>query len=236
MTGFKQKPSLAGGLLLVLLAAGCADRSQMTPEALGKAAFESYQCRRCHRVGAEGGDAGPDLSFAGFRKSKEFLSVWMKDPAAWQPNTKMPNFHLNDVTRENLAAYLSTLKGQAYRSGTAPWQKPGMDDARRGEELFLRVGCATCHGREGRGGVPNNNTVGGKVPDLTKIGEGYTRDELIAKIRIGVRHPAKADANGPDPYLWMPAWGETLTPEELEWLADYLFSLYPRGASTGDDW
>ncbi len=208
----------------------------MTPEALGEAAFVSYQCRRCHRVGFEGGDAGPDLSFAGFRKSREFLDAWLKNPAAWQPNTKMPNFHLPDATRANLAAYMATLKGEAYRSGTPPWEGPGMTPAQKGAELFLRAGCVTCHAREGRGGLPNNNVPGGKVPALTEVGELYSRSELIDKIRIGVRHPAKADAAGPDPFLWMPAWGEVLSPAELEALADYLLSLYPNTASGDGDW
>jgi mono/diheme cytochrome c family protein len=239
VTVFGNKPSLAGGLLLIFALAACADRSNWTAEQHGEAAYRSYQCARCHRIGYAGGDAGPDLTFAGFRKSKEFMSLWLKDPRAWQPNTKMPNFHLNDRTRENLAAYLATLQGGHYRDETAPWDRPGMKDdpIQRGFELYRRVGCITCHGREGAGGYPNNNVIGGKMPALTKVKEGYSREELINKIKIGVRHPQKADPNGPEPHLWMPGWGEVLRPDELELLADYLISLYPKELEGGeDDW
>jgi plastocyanin/mono/diheme cytochrome c family protein len=34
-----------------------------------------------------------------------------------------------------------------------------------GEFLYRRKGCSTCHGPEGRGGVENDNSTGGSVPD-----------------------------------------------------------------------
>jgi plastocyanin len=34
-----------------------------------------------------------------------------------------------------------------------------------GEYLYRRKGCSTCHGPEGRGGVPNENSTAGTVPD-----------------------------------------------------------------------
>lgn len=207
----------------------------MPPEQLGAGTFASYQCKQCHRVGYEGGDAGPDLTFAGVRKSKEFMALWLKDPAAWQPNTMMPNFHLNDDARANLAAYMASLKGELYRKGEAPWDKVKGDPVARGKELFLRVGCVTCHGREGKGGYLNNNVKGSTVPSLFKVKEGFSKEELINKMKIGVRYPAKEDPQGPEPHLWMPAWGEVLRPDELADLADYLISLYPPELEGSDD-
>jgi mono/diheme cytochrome c family protein len=150
----------------------------------------------------------------------------------------MPNFHLNDKTRSNLAAYMATLRGELYRGAQgAPWERPPYqnDSAQRGGEIYLRTGCATCHGRGGRGVYPNNNAVGGTMPILTKVKEGFSREELVQKIKIGVRHPAKADPAGPEPHLWMPAWGEVLRPDELEALADYLISLYPPELEGSED-
>ena len=153
----------------------------MTPEQLGAGSFASYQCQTCHRVGDKGGDAGPDLTFAGVRKSQEFMALWLKDPKAWQRNTAMPNFHLNDEARANLAAYMGSLKGELYRVGVAPWDKIQGDPVARGAELFKRVGCVTCHGRAGKGGYSNNNVKGGVIPALYKVKATYIKEELITK-------------------------------------------------------
>ncbi|MBI3299752.1 MAG: c-type cytochrome [Elusimicrobia bacterium] len=219
----------AGALVLLVLAAGCR-QGPRTPEAAGKGVYAAYDCKRCHRIGAEGGDAGPDLTFAGFRKTPEFMAVWLKDPAAWQPNTLMPNFSLNDEARVQLAAYLGTLKGEAHRGPEgAPWDQPAFkaDPLKRGAEIYARAGCVTCHGKGGKGGYTNLNAIGGKVPAVERAKEGFSRAELIKRIADGVRHPTKADPAGPEPMLWMPAWKEALKPDEIEAVADYVLSLAP---------
>ena len=66
-------------------AAGCSGGAALSPEAKGRGAYASYDCQRCHRIGAEGGDTGPDLSFVGFRKTPEFLALWLKDPRPGSP-------------------------------------------------------------------------------------------------------------------------------------------------------
>lgn len=217
-------------LVLALLAVGCAERGPATPESRGRAVFAAYDCKRCHRVGYEGGDTGPDLTFVGFRKSPEFLALWLKDPSAWQPNTLMPNFRLGDAAREDLAAYLATLDGQAYRGPKgAPWDAAGFgsDPLKRGMEVYRRAGCVTCHGVGGKGGYKNLNAIGGLVPAVDKVAQGFSREELVKRISDGVAHPVKADPSGPEPLLKMPAWGRALRPDEVEAVADYLLSLAP---------
>ena len=53
----------------------------------GAAAREFFQnqvlpCARCHKVGGEGGEAGPDLSLIGAQKSKEYLLESIIKPSA----------------------------------------------------------------------------------------------------------------------------------------------------------
>lgn len=222
------RPVRAAALaLLAGAAAGCADGTSLTPDARGRGVYATYDCMRCHRIGAEGGDTGPDLTFVGFRKTTEFLALWLKDPSAWQPNTLMPDFALNDAARVQLAAYLAAQKGQAYRGPEgAPWDSAG---SRRGKDIYRRAGCVTCHGQDGKGGYSNNNVIGGKVPAVERAKEGFTRAELIARIANGVRNPVKADSKGPEPMLFMPAWKEVLKPDEIEAVADYVLSLGPAG-------
>lgn len=219
-------------LALAVFSAGCAKGGPSTPESKGRGVYATYDCKRCHRIGAEGGDTGPDLTFVGFRKSPEFLAIWLKDPSAWQPNTLMPNFHLNDEARGQLAAYLGTLKGEGYRAaGGAPWER--LEPAKRGAEIYRRAGCVTCHGEGGKGGYTNVNAIGGKIPAVEKAREGFSKAELVKRISDGVAHPVKADPAGPEPMLKMPAWKEALTPEEIAAVSDYLLSLAP---ASKEDW
>lgn len=219
---------LLSAALLVL--AACS--RELSMEDRGKAAYSSHNCRQCHRIGKVGGTTGPDLTYVGLRKSRDFLDLWLENPSAWEPKTMMPNFHFNEPTRKALAAYLATLKGQD-ESSPPSWEREGQYPLKRGEAVYSRVGCQTCHGVRGAGGYPNNNVSGGKIPGLTHAAEGFTRQELLLKIAEGVR-PVKENPAGPEPHLSMPAWKEALKPKDLEDLADYLLSLKP--SSPGEQW
>ena len=193
--------------LLAFFLAAC---SQASPE---KQVFEAAGCLSCHRVGAHGGDSGPDLTFVGFRRSPEWLEMWLKDPREWKHDTLMPYMRLGPASRRALVAYLGSLRGQ---------EAPGREEW-SGKDVYLRAGCVACHGAGGRGGHPNNNVPGSAIPALDVIAGTYTRDELIRKISLG-SHPAKADPAGPEPMVSMPAWKDALSPREIEAVADYLLS------------
>jgi mono/diheme cytochrome c family protein len=172
----------------------------------------------------------------GFRKSQEWLDVWLKNPEGWKHGTLMPNFYLKEDVRKSLVLYLSSLKGQGYAQNP-PWNQARLMDnpIKRGEVLYQHLGCVGCHGNAGVGGYPNNNVVGGKIPSLIRVADGYSKDELKDKIRKGVAHSNKADPNGPEPLIHMPEWGQVLKDDELDSLADYLISLKPQTAE-GDAW
>lgn len=220
----------------VLGLSACA-KSHSDPVARGRAIFASYDCKKCHMVAGVGGTLGPDLTFVGFRKTPEFLDVWLQNPGKWKADVSMPNFHFKDNVRADLVAYLASLKGQGYLEGGAkPWAAAALqgDPVKRGEEIYKRVGCITCHNKGGKGGYPNNNAVGGLVPALALVADGFSKEELVKKVMEGVAHPAKADAAGAEPLLHMPSWQQKLNKEEVEAVADYLLSLKPKGAAGGD--
>lgn len=208
------------------------------PVTQGKAYFMGYGCNRCHRIGDAGGSGkyGTDLTYIGFRKSKEWLDLWLRDPHAWKKNTPMPNFHLTDQARARLVEYLSTLKGQDFEKTGKPWNEEALkeDPVKRGGVIFERAGCVGCHAKGGKGGYPNNNVVGGEIPSLIKVAEGYSKEELKARIRDG-KIPDKENPNKPDPMIVMPKWGEVLEEDELGALVEYLFSLKPK-AAPGEEW
>jgi len=228
-----KKPLL---LALLLLPAACAPKQQ-EPRSVGKAYFDSYGCLTCHRVGNDGANIGPDLTFVGYRKSREWLDDFMSNPHKWKPDTVMPTYYLKDDVRGALVDYLAGLKGQHYLTGQAPWDDSKLkgDPIKRGELIYNRVGCSGCHGAAGVGGYLNNNVIGGKIPSLVFAADGFSLEELKDKIRAGVAQSAKADPAGPAPMIHMPGWGEILKEDALDALAAYLFSLRPP-KTAADDW
>lgn len=114
----------------------------------------------------------------------------------------------------------------------AVWAK--MSSVERGRAVFVRYGCAQCHGSHGQGGVRNPNAKSGQqVPALIHVADGYTKAELIAFIEKGQRHIARLNPKGPAPPRFMPSWGAIISKTHLEYLADYLFSLKPKEDDLG---
>ncbi|UPT75435.1 MAG: c-type cytochrome [Elusimicrobiota bacterium] len=66
-------------------------------------------CTACHKLGKEGADSGPDLSFIGTARDKAFIKKYIEDPSVSMPASAMPAFkgQLTDVQIEDLARYLS---------------------------------------------------------------------------------------------------------------------------------
>ena len=214
--------------LVVLLFTACQNVSK-DPVARGEAYFNGLGCVKCHAIGDKGVAWGPDLTFVGFRKSPQWLDLWLKNPHSWRKETVMPSFNLKDDARADLVAFLSAQKGQAWKE--RPWAHA--EGLAKGEIIFNKAGCVACHAQGGRGGYPNNNVVGNQIPSLLKVSEGYTKDELKTKIRGGVT-PSPADPSQPAPMVFMPKWGEQLQDEELDAVASYLISLGGKTAKKSD--
>lgn len=223
-------------LLPILLLAACGRTDD--PVSRGQAAFYGFGCVRCHTVGHTGGVYGPDLTTVGFRKSAEWLDLWLKDPHAWRAATVMPHFNLNDAIRGDLVAYLSVQRGQAWGQAR-PWDAAELqsDKVRKGGVIFQKAGCVACHGLNGAGGYPNNNFVGGLIPALTKVVETYSRDELKQRITHG-RKSDPADPSAPPPMIFMPPWKEVLKEADIEAVGDYVLTLHEKAekAAGGSEW
>lgn len=228
---------LPRAVLILAAAAFAACSKAPDPVVDGKAAFTGFGCVKCHTIAGEGGQYGPDLTFVGFRKSPEFLDAWLKNPHAWKSTTLMPNFHLPEEVRASLVQYLSSQKGQGYRDGNAPWDAPEFqgDAVSRGEMIFNKAGCVTCHGLKGAGGYPNNNVPGGLIPSLTNAADGYSKDEMTTLLHKG-RPASPVDPSQPAPMLNMPAWGQVLKDDEIAAVVEYVYSLKPKTAASSESW
>lgn len=73
-------------------------------------------------------------------------------------------------------------------------------DREKGATLFHEKGCEFCHGPGGAGG--------GKGPDLSTVGKRCTKAEIEHQIQFGGKQ--------------MPAFGDSLTGEEVKQLVEFL--------------
>ena len=175
-----------------------APSSSMAKE--GRQVAERLGCFACHGIDGRGALANPG-SFKGIippwdgkdfaelvrdeRELRQWLTEGMIDRFESNPLAmyfvdrqviKMPAYR--DLLGENelnaLVAYINWLRDD-HRKLANSYERVGVTDVasrvQRGEWLYQRSGCATCHGREGRGGVPNRNAVGGFVPALNTVAE-----------------------------------------------------------------
>ena len=87
----------------------------------GQRVFESTACVNCHTVSGTpaNGKFGPDLSHLMTRETiasgaapntHEMLRLWIKNPDALKPGSKMPAMGLSDSDLDAVTAYLETLR------------------------------------------------------------------------------------------------------------------------------
>src|SRR5436305_25236 len=116
---------------------------------------------------------GPDLKEVRAKLRPEWVPVWLKNPHAFRPATRMPRFRLDEDELPAVAAFI-------WQSGLdvkAPSQPPG--DPVKGKESFESRGCMGCHA-VGEGA----NAVGGWFgANLSRMGE---------KLVTAPRSPMKA--------------------------------------------
>lgn len=87
----------------------------------GAQLFMTKTCGNCHRINgsAANGAIGPDLTHLASRQTllaglmennRQNLENWIRHPQQIKPGANMPDFHLDDTTVKDLAAYLEDLK------------------------------------------------------------------------------------------------------------------------------
>ena len=192
----------------------------------GRQLFMEKNCISCHAVGGVGAKTGPDLLGVTKRHSTEWLDEQLVNPELVYPGSAMPEYDLETNARKALVAYLDSATpddAQLILSHKNRALTPADVAIEAGKMDFSRFGCVGCHGTELQGGVANPNAQGGEVPSLLHVSDDYTKDEVIAIIRNG-RVPPMDNAAGPPPPLYMPSWKKVLSDEDINRIADYLWS------------
>jgi cytochrome c oxidase subunit 2 len=92
-----------------------------TPESAGRRVFESTACVNCHTISGTPakGRFGPDLTHLMSRhtiaagaanNTPDMLNLWIRNPDAIKPGSKMPAMGLSDQDASAVTAYLETLR------------------------------------------------------------------------------------------------------------------------------
>jgi cytochrome c551/c552 len=112
---------------------------------------------------------GPDLKEVRAKIRSEWIPVWLTNPHAWRPTTKMPRFRLDREDVEAISAYI----WQSALPVALPHQPAG--DPVRGKESFETRGCMACHSV----GEATAAAGGWFAANLSRVGEKDNYDYLV---------------------------------------------------------
>jgi cytochrome c551/c552 len=118
---------------------------------------------------------GPNLKDVRLKLRKEWIPVWLKDPQAFRPHTKMPTFWRFGVDSDGgdqIKAISAYLWQQSFE-GKAADQPRG--DSAHGKELFETRGCLGCHST----GEPESAVGGTFAANLQRVGEKSNFDYIV---------------------------------------------------------
>jgi len=214
-------------LIAALAATGCGSGGLTSggDAALGKELFTGQgQCGSCHTLADAGtkGVIGPNLDDA-FRQSRldglgdATIRAVVRDQISYpivSPNTGSPGMPADLVTGEDadaVAAYVATVAGLPVRkrvaeggttTGGSTTTGGGGGEKPDGEAIFTQAGCVGCHTLEAAGATGN---VGPNLDDAKP-----PKDLVVERVTNGQGA--------------MPPFKDSLSPEEIEAVADYVVS------------
>ncbi|HXE74209.1 MAG TPA: c-type cytochrome [Candidatus Xenobia bacterium] len=131
---------------------------------------QSEQLRRDARsLLREDKKVGPNLKEIRAKIRPDWIPVWLENPHAWRPTTKMPRFRLDAHDVQVISAFLwqNALKAEV--------PKQPLGNAARGKQLFETRGCLACHSI----GEGENEIGGNFAANLSRVGEKNNYDYLV---------------------------------------------------------
>ena len=122
------------------------------------------------------------------------------------------------------STYLESMKGETNDEQPGGIKKPGKTYNERLAEDTYEKYCAVCHGTEGKGDGFNSYNLDPRPTDFTntRYMNALSYEHLVKAISKGGREINKSPL--------MPAWGNTLTIDEVQRVATYVgnFSAEPQ--------
>ncbi|HYT73087.1 MAG TPA: c-type cytochrome [Gemmatimonadales bacterium] len=183
---------------------------------------ERLPCLGCHRLDAEGGRIGPDLSAPAPGTTAAFIYAMVRDPQRSVPGGRMPRTPLAPETLELVASYLAQRvpagKPAGARAPGAATRAPAAPSRRSAKELYGSY-CAACHGAAGNGDGYNAAflPVRPAVHADPRAMSERSDDQLFDAIAAGGYVLSRSNR--------MPGFGQTLTVHEIRALVGYIREL-----------
>ena len=115
------------------------------------------------------------------------------------------------VVVATVALSLAACGGGKSSEGT----NPSDPHVAMGGHLFVQFACASCHGKQGKGGVSPD------VPALKDVGKSLT----VAQLSSIINHGLGESSNPQKPY--MPVWGPVISESQVNDLAQYITAGLP---------
>ncbi len=152
--------------------------------ARGREVFRVSGCLACHNTAPYEGttpkthdlaferegtnEHGPNLRGVATKLNKEWLYWWIKDPAAYWPDTRMPNLRLSDQDAADITAYMLDDPDGTFRDVPEGWK----EHASQIDPETLREQARWFFSKSGRGEIARR--LAGEVPahpwnDLEKL-------------------------------------------------------------------
>jgi len=160
----------------------------------GQTFVRDQRCLKCHTAGG----TASLLEDIRIRRDPEWIISHARDPEVIAPGSReAPRGGMSEGQARSVFSYMRKL-----RAGVSPPQVP---EQTRVVSLIIGRYCSNCHTIDGEGGAA--------APDLSRVGASRDRTWL----RNWITNPEEVD-----PFANMPAFGDTLTAEEMTALVDYL--------------
>ena len=195
---------------------------------------ESF-CASCHAVqnaagNLVGGNLGPELTKIGTKAKPQWIEAWLRDPAAYDPETRMPHYRFNDQQIAMLSGFLEQ-KTDSDLLANVHLDQATSKQVQHGKSLVSEYGCAACHQINGVS-KPDNF-----APELSRIG---SRSLAVLAFPLGVNHtlPEYIAAKVREPRafgsgLKMPKFA--LTPQQIDAATTALLALTDRAQTQSPD-
>jgi len=180
---------------------------------------EKLPCLGCHRLGNQGGSIGPDLSVLNKGRTAESVFSTINNPQKMRPDSLMPKIRMSNQQRNLIVNFLvqqNTISATAQHRSLP--EKASGGEANDGAAIYAKY-CAACHGAKGDGDGFNAQYLPVKPTAFSDAAYLSTRtdDTLFDGVFSGGRILNKSHL--------MPAWGDTLTPNQIHQLVEYLRHL-----------
>jgi mono/diheme cytochrome c family protein len=179
---------------------------------------DKLSCLGCHTLNGKGGAIGPDLSGINQRLQPPYLLAMIRDPHQLSDAVAMPKIPMDPRYQELIARY---LWGNDFDRGNGNYsdltaQVPVLVQELDSPAGLYQTYCAACHGNKGEADgwnadrlpvLPTKHANGAYMatrPDGTLFDGIYAGGYILNKSHV------------------MPAWGETLSAQQIQELVDYM--------------